>query len=219
MAHASSEGCLTHWAGQSTKVVHGEESPSPTEDGGAVAGQGCCSAEHVRCLPCQQQRPRERASRVSGYTGVWLLPQLLSSEAHRCVGTDQTLPGLLPASDWVRQGCWDRAPPRRGSDALMVGLARWLWDGLGELSLEVHWDLRLSPSFPSFSLAFADLRSALWSSHHLLQRGPARTHSLGINIQKIHWAALTNLTPEPYSTFSYIPYPFSLFYFFFCCSI
>lgn len=56
--HASSEGCPTHWAGQSTKAVHGEESPSPTEHRGcAVAGQGCCSAEHVRCLPCQQQRP------------------------------------------------------------------------------------------------------------------------------------------------------------------
>lgn len=62
---------------------------------------------------------------------------------------------------WSTSLCWHRpellrqAVPRRGSDALMVGLARWLWDGLGELSLEVHWDLRLSPRFSPFSLAFA----------------------------------------------------------------
>ena len=51
-AGPSSEGCPTHWVGQFTKAAHGEESSSPMEDGGAVAGQGCYSAKHVRCLPC-----------------------------------------------------------------------------------------------------------------------------------------------------------------------
>lgn len=124
MAHASSEGCPTLGGQSAPERYMGEESPSPRRERGAVAGQGCCSAEHVRCLPCTSSSGREKGRPVSPVTRRVAATSCCPLK-HIAVLAEPDFARAAASQRLGRAGLLRQEPFRgRGSDALMVGLAR-----------------------------------------------------------------------------------------------
>ena len=136
MAHPSSEGCPTHWVGQFTKAAHGEESSSPMEDGGAVAGQGCYSAKREMSAMLTVATTRKGVSCLWSHGSV--------ADKPSCCPVKHV---AVLVQTWLCQGCYQPATERGRAaetgpfqgEAVMLCWLAWLDDSMMALE-NVPWN-------------------------------------------------------------------------------